>query len=1227
MASIVLGAAGSALGASIPVVGPLIGSAVGGAVGSVVGGFIDDAIFGVPTRSVEGPRLADLSVQVSTYGKTIPIVYGNMRIAGNVIWSQPIKETATSTTTSSGGGKGVGGGGTQTTRTNYSYSVSLAIAICEGEIQGLVRAWADAKLLDLSLGTYRVYKGDEAQLPDPLMEAIEGVGCVPAYRGMAYVVIEDFPLADFGNRIPNFTFEVKRPLRTPDYMGQSTEEMVTGMTIIPGAGEFVYDTVEQVKVQGEPVGAGFAQTAFQTTINRHTPNGVTNAIAALDQLQETCPNLEWVSLVITWFGDNVDAGLCTIQPGVEFKDGAATQPDTWNVGSFTRDTARQITLIDGTPRYGGTPDDESVLRYIDLIRSRGLKVMVYPMFFMDVDGKPWRGRVTGSPSDVASFFTKPLGFNGFVTHYANLTKDRADAFVIGSELIGLTKVTDTPGNYPAVNELVALAATVKGVMGGNTLVTYAADWSEYHHTDGGWYNLDPLWASPHIDFIGIDAYFPLTDAPQGTLGYDIQTVIDGWDSGEGYTFFYSDPERTVQSPLSPAYAWKNLDWFWNNVHVNPDSNQTGWVPQSKKIWFTEYGFPSVDGATNRPNVFYDPESVESFFPHFSRGIIDFRAQRTGITATEARWQGDAMLERLFLWTWDARPFPYFPDLTNVWADGDAWAPGHWVSGKFGVSGLAAIVRDLCLRAGLVDAQIDVSRLTEQVAGYVITRQGSARQRIEELMAAYFFDAVESGTELKFIPRGNAPMATITDVKLVRERDDAEVLSKTRQQEVELPQLAEVVYLDRIRQYQAGTQRATRQATESRQKRLLNLPIVLSGAEAHAIAEKHLYTQWKGRVQYRFMLDDAQAALEPTDVVTLEENGVTQEVRITRTLRDSGRMQVEAVADDVALYETSNFIDDAGNVTEAVPLQSVTALNLFDLPALPQDAPTEARMRLAAVGLADGWDGAAIYRADSSGEFQRLIDVAQPAAMGTVTVAPGAMAGNVLDEVSTLEVILLGEGMLQSVTLEAMLNGANAALVGDEVLQFREALELSAGKYRLSGLLRGRLGTENAIAGHTVGESFVLLNEALVGVPVSPDLFGLARDYKPVTFGATLGATTAQSFTYTAQALVPYAPVHVVVSGALGSDMTLSWVRRDRLYGQWRDGVDAGLAETVEAYEIEIYVNEVLMRTLVASSPSAIYTALMQSTDGAMAGDTLRFEVFQMSALVGPGKAGSVTKLL
>ena len=184
-------------------VGRVIGGPIGGIVGSFLGGAIDRSLFGGATQS--GSRLADLSVQSSAYGQPLPRIYGRMRVAGNLVWTAGIAESSQR----SGGGKLSGG-----TTTSYSYSSSFAVIVASRPIVGIERIWADGKLLRASDGTLnfpatiRTYLGGEAQAVDPLIASAEGVDQTPAYRGRAYVVFEDLPLADYGNRIPNLTFEV-----------------------------------------------------------------------------------------------------------------------------------------------------------------------------------------------------------------------------------------------------------------------------------------------------------------------------------------------------------------------------------------------------------------------------------------------------------------------------------------------------------------------------------------------------------------------------------------------------------------------------------------------------------------------------------------------------------------------------------------------------------------------------------------------------------------------------------------------------------------------------------------------------------------------------------------------------------------------------------------------------------------------------------------------------------
>ncbi len=1222
MASILLTVAGSAIGAAV---GGPVGAFIGSRIGQAFGSYTDSRLFGASgSRHSEGPRLSDLTVQTSTYGKMIPITYGSVRIAGNMIWSRPIKEVET-TTSSSAGGKGGGGKATQTS-TTYSYYASFAIAICEGAINEVLRVWADAKQLDLSQGTYRIYKGTETQMPDSYIESFEGVGNTPAYRGLAYVVVEDFPLADYGNRIPNFTFEVKKKALLPDYQGESVENMIKSVTLIPGSGEFVYDTVSQTKIAGQDVGGNWVQQGLQEPINTHTPYGKSNALVALDQLKETLPNLEWVSVVVTWFGDDLDAGLCTIKPGVEYQTGATTSPSIWAVGTFTRSTARQITMVGSYPRYGGTPDDQSVIRLVAELRSRGYQVMFYPMFFMDVNGKPWRGKVTGSATDVSNFFTKANGYNAFITHYANLMVGKVDGFVIGSELIGLTKVSSGAGVYPAVNQLVSLAATVKSTLGSGVKVTYAADWSEYHHTDGGWYNLDPLWASPNIDMVGIDAYFPLHDAPQN--GYDLTAPMNGWTSGEGYDWYYSDVARTIQAPLSAPYAWKNIAWWWNNTHTNPDSSTTAWTPQMKKIWFTEYGFPSTDGAINQPNVFYDPNSVDGAFPRFSKGRVDTRAQRQGLAATEAKWKNSTMIERRFVWTWDARPYPYWPDLTSVWTDGGQWIFGHWVQGKLGLSSLGAIIADICSRAGLSTGWIDVAKLTQPVEGFVIADMQSARSSIEQLQSAFFFDAVESDGLLKFTVRGGLPALTINEDQLVPDAasDSRRLLSITRAQELELPQRVVISYFNRIQNYQTGTQQSQRMVTASKDTFGLHLPVVLSDQQARMIADQHMQTQWMERQRFSFDVSTRYIHLEPTDVVRVIENTITYTLRIISTQFDaSGVLRIKAVAEEPSLYDVYAKPTGSGSLLAETPVVTATNLQLLDIPALPSDPNDKAMIRVATSGKASGWRGAIIYRSDDGGSsYARWLDSTLTATMGNAITVLASGVSTVFDEINNVTVVIAGETTLSSATEIAVLNGANLALIGDELIQFKTVTLIEPGKYQLSGLLRGRLGTEYAVGTHVAGERFVFLDPSIVKETFVSSLLGLSRHYKPVTIGATLGSTTAQQFTYTGKSLKPYSPVHISGTRDGSNNLTITWVRRSRLGGAWLDGADVPLNEESERYEIDIIKLGAPVRTLTSTTPTVAYSAANQTTDFGSVQSSVLVNIYQMSALVGRGYVGIAT---
>jgi hypothetical protein len=802
MATLVLGAVGTAIGGAFG--GAILGfsgAAIGGFIGSTVGSVVDSWIVSslAPAQRIEGARLDTLRITSANEGAVIPRLYGRLRIGGNIIWATDFREETKTTT--QGGGKGGGGGKVKTTE--YLYYASFAVALCEGPITGLGRVWADGKAMDMTGVTWRWYPGGEAQTADPFIAAKMGAANTPAYRGTAYVVFEDLALATFGNRLPQLSFEVFRPLADPD----TAEGLTRAVTLIPASGEFTYATDAIRK------GSGGATVAENLNALPDQPD----IVVALDRLQAMVPAVESVSLVVAWFGNDLRAGSCKVKPGVEVAS-KATTPANWSVNGVSRASAHLVSRdAEDRPVYGGTPADFAVVQAIQEMKARGLRVTFYPFLLMDVPpgnalpnpysanaatpgqpAFPWRGRITCSPAagfvgsvdktgtaatqvsalfgaatagnfsvsgETVAFTGSPSdwGLRRMVLHYAHLcaAAGGVDAFLIGTEMPGLTTIRSGASTYPAVTAFKTLAADVSSILGAGTKIGYAADWSEYfgHHPQDGsgdvYFHLDPLWSDANIDFVGIDNYLPLSDWRDG---FDHADSLEGWPAiydraylqsniagGEGFDWFYAsavDRSAQIRTAITDGAAgkpWvfrpKDIRAWWTNPHYNrpggvESGSPTAWVPQSKPIRFTELGCPAIDRGTNQPNVFFDPKSSESFTPYFSRGWRDDAIQRAYLEASYLHWgdpahnpisavYGGRMVHvpECAAWTWDARPYPFFPELTDVWTDGPNWRLGHWLTGRLGAVSLAALVRHLCLRAGMPEALIDVSGLWGAVEGY------------------------------------------------------------------------------------------------------------------------------------------------------------------------------------------------------------------------------------------------------------------------------------------------------------------------------------------------------------------------------------------------------------------------------------------------------------------------------------------------------------------------------
>lgn len=626
MATVLLGTLGGALGGAI---GGPFGAMAGRALGAMAGSYVDQQIVNAltpPTRR-EGPRLTTSDIQTATEGMAIDRAYGRARLTGQIIWATRYEEQVVT--------QQLGGKGAPTPKvitTDYSYYANFALGLCEGEVAAFGRIWADGKEIDQTQFTIRYYRGTETQGVDPLIEAKEGVA--PAYRGLAYVVFDRLPIGGWGNRLPQISVEVFRAVG-------ELEPLVQGVAII-GTNEFGCDT-EAVTVTDGP------------SENRHNLIAATDWTASIDRLVALAPNLKSVMLVVPWFGDDLRAGSCTIAPRVD-SAGKPTKPFEWAVAGLTRSSATVVSMVDGKPAYGGSPNDASTIRAIKDLKARGIAVTVCPFVMMDVpaaNGKPnpysnnasgvgqavypWRGRITvspapgfaGSPDKTATAQTQITAFMGtaaashfaaigdavvysgpvewryrrFVLHCAMLAKmaGGVETMLIGSEMVGLSTVRSNGSTYPFVNALRTLAAETRAIVGAGTKISYAADWTEFNThraadaTGDMYFHLDPLWADANIDFIGIDNYFPLSD----------------WRDGADHADFKASGPTTI---YDGAYLEGNVqggeyyDWYYANAAARTAQARTPITDGLGKPWV----FRQKDVANWWANAHFNrPSGVES----------------------------------------------------------------------------------------------------------------------------------------------------------------------------------------------------------------------------------------------------------------------------------------------------------------------------------------------------------------------------------------------------------------------------------------------------------------------------------------------------------------------------------------------------------------------------------------------------------------------------------------
>lgn len=1087
-------------------IGFAIGGPMGAKIGMTLGGMVGASLFG-PT--IKGPRLSDLKVTASTYGSAIPEIWGTVRVGGNLIWTSGIKETKHKS-----GGMGGKGGPKQVA---YTYDATFAVMLCKGPISEVTRIWADGKiiydgtgggarfpsepgesLIQLSISVvgakkkkklnFRVYRGDEEQLPDSLIVAAEGAENVSAHRGIAYVVFEKMQLEDFGNRIPQLTFEV-------------TKNPATN-----------FPTLRAEQTEGEP-------------------------LPHFDRR-------EWI-------------------------------PD-WELGR----------LYSWTSPLPGTPDPA----FTDVLDINTMQ-RIYGS-----DTTLWGGGRTRYAPGSGLFFRETGASNSRTTEVFDLyTLAKVEEYGKTSNSVAGSYLNECGNIIEQYGALGQIGVCHVSGPSGRKLHFLLSGWSRYTYAFS-YGSKTPIFralASFEPSFIITGLENSPTSEMISWRNANNQLELEIWRIGAN-----ASGNTEVRTPPigceGPSYIWEQGPYTQDRIDLVPFpgenyvSRVTLYDPSDGHLFSIGYSddVPCVfkySIATGLYKFKIKHAGLRMPFEamNYSRlagGTFGYGGASSGaVTATRSFIEIDLQSGSI------ARNEPYSSDIfgpTIYFGGGQQWddLSGSllvktqtkfirvWFRDGIEKLTLGSVVEEVCLKTNiLTEDDFDTSGLNaDTLVGYMIDRETTARDVLKQLATGFLFDGYESDYKLKFRSRGDASQVTIPENWIGRSSDGL-VVKETLTQELEMPMRVTVNYNDISRDHQQGSQTMKRKAGPvptmwTSKEDLIELPIVWTPDEGKQCADKLLKMTWANRTAFAMSLPTRYMKYDPTDVATVNlDDGTTYFMRFSEmNIGGDFTVEVQAVSEKATAYVSTASGNGGLAPPQIIPGEYPAIPIVVNTPLLRDidyNTSNNAICYLAAGTDALVFSGAAIYINDGY-EFNSIGSLQNDAVRGyALNALPATKAYESTDETFVLRVRLITpDTALESVTQEDMLNNfVNAALVGDEVIQFRDAQLEDDGSWSLSGILRARRGTNFAVNGHAVSDRFILLDEAnMIRFSRPPQDYEVTREFRAVPSGTLIEDAVAYPTALIPRDLMPYTPEDIKIADD-GTDVTITMQRRSRVTAPLTDG--------------------------------------------------------------------------
>jgi len=240
-----------------------------------------------------------------------------------------------------------------------------------------------------------------------------------------------------------------------------------------------------------------------------------------------------------------------------------------------------------------TSSDSSLIHAIQKAHSLGIKVVLKPM--VDVVDGTWRGSI--NPSNWTLWFQD---YRNFVNYYASIAEaNNVELFTVGTEL---------RSSQTSAVEWRRVISDSRALYTKN--LTYAANWDSYG-TGGAW----PITFWDALDYVGVDAYFPLTNSLNPTV-----------------------------SQLVSAWSYCTAPGWWGTGHNWTNELYLVYTQTGKKIVFTEIGYYSQDGTNTQPWGGFQPAHQ-----------IDLQEQADCYQAALEVFRNKTWFMGWFWWNWETDP--------------------------------------------------------------------------------------------------------------------------------------------------------------------------------------------------------------------------------------------------------------------------------------------------------------------------------------------------------------------------------------------------------------------------------------------------------------------------------------------------------------------------------------------------------------------------------------------